>query len=118
MSDPTDPTLTSLHIYPDDTLRDGQRVHYGGSDRFDVSRAEYERMRAMFSDAPLSTEQNCYTCAFCPKDPTSELCAPHASETGGAVNQYVADSGCNDAPDGMPTNRALSCPGHAPKVTT
>ena len=115
MSDPTDPTLTSLHIYPDDTLRDGQRVHHGGSDRFDVSRAEYERMRAMFVE-PV-TERSCFTCKFCPAHPSDDICEPDRDDSPG-IGRYLSESGCYDSPGGMPTNRAISCPGHAPKVTT
>jgi hypothetical protein len=110
----TDPTLTSLHIYPDDTLRDGQRVHYGGSDRFDVSRAEYERMRAMFAAAEPVTERSCFTC----RHNENEVCHHPADEMEMAIDQYGLDAGCAKNNGGMPLDRSIPCPGWSAKVTT
>jgi hypothetical protein len=107
----TDPTLTSLHIYPDDTLRDGQRVHYGGSDRFDVSRAEYERMRAMFVEP---VERSCFTC----RHNESGVCCHPPDELEMAIDQYAIDSGCAKNNGGMPLDRSIPCPGWSAKVTT
>lgn len=74
-----------------------------------------ELVRAADEVEPV--ERSCFTCAH--RNNAVYSCAPFLTERPrGPVTTYVVESGAIDAPGGMPTNRSLSCPGWAAKVTT
>lgn len=62
----------------------------------------------------VGEERSCFTCRH---DWTAGTPAFHYCKHGDIdfVDDYTRDSGAHAAPDGMPTNRTLACPGWAPK---
>ena len=72
-------------------------------------------VRAADAVEPM-VERSCYTCAHARLGRTGitycDLPAP-----GPDVVDYENRSGANAAADGLPTDRSIPCPGHAPKVT-
>ena len=75
-----------------------------------------ELVRAADEGEPV--ERSCFTCRHNTQVSPGRFDCPASWEGDERVDAYAHASGSFDALDGMPTNRALSCPGHAPKVTT
>lgn len=100
-------------------VRDRYPVDDGGSEHLTAAEARAlaaELVRAADEVEPV-TERSCFTCKFCPAHPSDDICEPDRNDSP-EIGRYLSESGCYDAPDGMPTNRSLSCPGWAAKVTT
>jgi Lar family restriction alleviation protein len=66
--------------------------------------------------AEVVEERSCFTCAndWSAGRPPFHYC----NCTTGDVQDYMAESGAETSPDGLPTDRALKCPGWAPKEPT
>lgn len=81
--------------------------------------ASFAKLRALAADEvePV-VERSCFTCRhnFETNDGRAD-CRP-GQDGDEHVSAYVVASGALDAHDGMPTDRSIPCPGHAPKVTT
>jgi hypothetical protein len=63
----------------------------------------------------VGEERSCFTCTW----DRPGVCGVHGCVTAcpdvAGVHAYISESGCEDTPDAMPTNRTLACPGWAPK---
>lgn len=70
-------------------------------------------IRAADAVEPM-VERSCYTCAY----NKNAVCYHPPDELEMAIDQYAIDAGCAKNNGGLPLDRSIPCPGHAPKVTT
>ena len=81
------------------------------------ARALAAELARVADEGETVTERSCFTCAH--RNNAVHSCVPFLTDRAlGPVTIYVVESGAFDTHDGMPTNRSIPCPGHAPKVTT
>lgn len=68
--------------------------------------------------AEVVEERSCFTCKY---DHLGMYGLHECTAVGQdvvGIHAYIGNSGCDDSPDVMPTDRTMRCPGWAPKEPT